>query len=84
VLVIKSQPNFPWIWIGNETRLVREDEDSDGLVGETSQQYPGALLNIQAREVNHNMTCNHPNAANAFNAIFNNRNYPQFFIPRRQ
>lgn len=29
-LVLRSQPNFPWIWIGNELRNYVEDEDGDG------------------------------------------------------
>ena len=45
-LVVRSQPNFPWIWIGNERRDYVEDEDSDGLFwgrGATVSGYTSSL-----------------------------------------
>ena len=84
-LVVRSQPNFPWIFIGNELRDVVEDTDGDGLFGEEAQQYTGtnSAGRFRADGVSHNMSSNHPKAKEQFDRAFDNRNSP-FHAPKRR
>ena len=84
-LVVRSQPNFPWIFIGNELRNYVEDEDGDGLFGENAQKFTGtgSYQVIEAASVSHNMSSNHPKAKTAFDRIFDQPNSP-FIIAKRR
>jgi hypothetical protein len=85
VFVVRTQPNFPWIFIGNELRDVVEDTDGDGLFGEEAQQYTGtnSVGRFRADGVSHNMSSNHPKAKEQFERAFDNRNSP-FHAPKRR
>ena len=84
-LVVRTQPNFPWIWIGNELRDYLEDEDGDGLFGEEAQQFRGTgrFLELEMRGTSHNMSSNHPNSKEQFNRVFNDIRSP-FYAPLRR
>lgn len=84
-LVFRTQPNFPWIWIGNELRDYLEDEDGDGLFGEEAQKYKGtnAIGLYEAEGMSHNMSSNHPKSKQQFERAFDDPNIP-FYAPKRR
>jgi len=85
VLVVRSQANFPWIFIGNELRNVVEDTDGDGLFGEETQKYTGvnSFGQFEALGVSHNMSSNHPRAKEQFDRAFDDIRSP-FHAPIRR
>ena len=85
VFVARTQPNFPWIWLGNELRDVVEDTDGDGLFGEEAQKYKGvnSFGQFEALGVSHNMSSNHPRAKEQFERAFDDPNTP-FHAPVRR
>lgn len=84
-LVVRSQPNFPWIWIGNELRDYLEDEDGDGLFGENAQKFNGTgnFRQFEIQGTSHNMSSNHPNAKEQLQRAFN-LPFSPFTIPLRR
>lgn len=84
-LVVRSQPNFPWIWIGNELRNYVEDEDGDGLFGENAQKFNGTgnFRQFEMQGTSHNMSSNHPKAKEQFERTLRLSNTPFVIPPRR-